>query len=129
GGVGDVDALGAVGLHQLGLLGELGGGGQGAHHQEAGGVEPELAGGGDVLRGDVGLGAVRGDAYVGDAGCGGVLELANRAAPWEQERGDGGVPCGAHRGLDQLEVRVPGEAVGDGGAGQAVAVGHLDAVD
>src|SRR5690606_4357844 len=29
----------------------------------------------------------------------------------------------------QFEVRVAAEAVGDGGAGQAVAVGHLDGVD
>ena len=65
-GVGDVDAVRAVGLHQLGLLGELVGGGHVAHHQEPGDVHAEFAGGGDVLGGDVGLGAVGGDPHRAD---------------------------------------------------------------
>jgi hypothetical protein len=39
-----------------------------AHHQEADGVHAEFACGGDVLRGDVGLGAMGGDAYDGGSG-------------------------------------------------------------
>ncbi len=54
-GVGDVDAVSAVGLHELGLSGQLlGRGGHVGEHQEAGDVHAELAGGGDVLGGDVG---------------------------------------------------------------------------
>lgn len=37
-GVGDVDAVGAVGLHELGLAGEFGGFRHVGHHQESGDV-------------------------------------------------------------------------------------------
>ena len=67
-GVGDVDAVRAVGLHQLGLL-------RPARRASAmwliirkpDDVHAELARGGDVLGGDVGLGAVGGDAHRADA--------------------------------------------------------------
>ena len=62
-GVGDIDAVRAVALHQLGLRGERVGLDHVAHHQEAGHVHAQVAGGGDVLRGDVRLGAVGGDAH------------------------------------------------------------------
>ncbi len=62
GRVGDVDAVGAVALHQLGLGDQAFGAVHVRHHQEADGVHAELAGHADVLLGDVGLGAVGGDA-------------------------------------------------------------------
>ena len=61
GGVDDVDALAAGVGHDPGLLGEhLGRLGVG-HHQEADGLQAELAGQAEVLDRDVGLGAVGGD--------------------------------------------------------------------
>ncbi len=52
--VGDVDAVRAIRFHQLGLLGQFLGRRHVAHHQEARDVHADLAGGFDVLRGDVG---------------------------------------------------------------------------
>ena len=87
-GVGDVDAVRAVGLHQLGLLGELLGRRHVGQHQESGDVHAELAGGGDVLGGDVGLGAVGGDADRADAEVAGVLQLVDGADAGQQQRGE-----------------------------------------
>ena len=96
-GVGDVDAVRAVGLHQLGLLGELRGRGHVAHHQEAGDVHAEVAGGGDVLGGDVGLGAVGGDPHRADAEVVGALEVVDGADAGQQQRGEPGVRDGRRR--------------------------------
>ena len=105
-GVGDVDAVGAVGLHQLGLLGQLLGGRHVGHHQEAGDVHAELAGGGDVLGGDVGLGAVGGDADRADAEVVGVAELLDGADAGQQQRGQAGPREVGRGGLDPLPVGV-----------------------
>lgn len=125
-GVGDVDAVGAVGLHELGLAGEFGGFRHVGHHQESGDVHAQFAGGGDVLGGDVCLGAVGGDAYGADAQCVGLLEVVHRADAGEQQGGGDRLPYGVGDRLDPLPVGVGADAVGDAGAGQAVAVRDLD---
>jgi hypothetical protein len=56
--VGDVDAVCAVGLHERGLSSQLLGRSHVGEHQEALDVHADLAGGGNVLGGDVGLGAI-----------------------------------------------------------------------
>ena len=53
-------------------------------------VHAELAGGGDVLSGDVGLGAVGRDADRPDAEVVGVLEVVDRADAGQQQGGQGG---------------------------------------
>lgn len=128
-GVGDVDAVGAVRLHELGLPGERGGFVHVRHHQEAGDVQAELAGVGDVLSRDVGLGAVCGYADGPHAQLERALELADGADPGEQERGQAGPVDGGRRRLDPLPVGIAAGAVGEAAAGQSVAVGHLDGVD
>jgi hypothetical protein len=74
-----VDALRARVDHDPGLLGELRRGGHVRHHQVAVHVHAQLAGGGDVLGGDVGLGAVGRDPGQVGAELGGLLEVAPRA--------------------------------------------------
>src|SRR5579884_2753499 len=61
-GISDVNAVRPVGLHELGLLGELRGGRHVAHHQKRRDVHPKLARGSDVLRGYIRLRAVGGNA-------------------------------------------------------------------
>lgn len=128
-GVGDVDAVRAEALHQLGLAGEFGGLGHVGHHQEPGDVHAQFAGGGDVLGGDVGLGAVGGDAHRADPEGVGLLEVVQRADAGEQECGGHGLVGGARDRLDPLPVGVGADAVVDAGAGQSVAVGDLDGGD
>src|SRR5690606_4975520 len=125
-GVGDVHRVGAVGLHQLGLAGQFGGLGHVGHHQEPGYVHAQLTGGGDVLRGDVGLGAVGGHAHRADAQGVGLLQVVQGPDAGQQQGGGHRVGHGVADGLDPLPVGVGADAVGDAGAGQAVTVGDLD---
>ena len=62
GGVGDVDAVGAVALHEARLEQQLLGRNHVRHHQEADRLHAQLFGHSDVLGGDVCLGAVSRDA-------------------------------------------------------------------
>jgi len=62
-----------------------------AHHQEARDVHADLAGGGDVLGGDVGLGAVRRDADRAHAEVVCVFQLGDGADARQQQRGQPGV--------------------------------------
>lgn len=127
-GVGDVDAVRAVGLHHPGLLGEGPRGRHVGHHQEAGHVHAQLACGGDVLGRHVRLRAVRGDAHRADPEGVGALELGDGADAGQQERGEDGVLDGVRGGFDPLPVGVAAGAVVEAAAGQAVAVGDLDRV-
>ena len=90
----------------MACCGQLAGGRHVAHHQEAGDVHAELAGGGDVLGGDVGLGAVGGDPDRADAEVVGVLELLDGADAGQQQRGEPGVGDVRGGGLDPLPVGV-----------------------
>ena len=127
--VGDVDAVGAVVLHQLGLGGQRIRGDHVAHHQEAGDVHAEVARGPDVLAGDVGLGAVGRDANRAHPDGMGVLQLVDGADAGQKERGELGVGHDIGHRLDPLPVGVGAEAVVEAGAVQPVAVRHLDGVD
>lgn len=128
-GVGDVHAVRPVRLHQPCLGGEFGGGGQVAHHQEPGDVHAEVTGLGDVLRGDVGLGAVGGDANRADTEGVGAFQFGDGADAGEEEGGEDGAGEVLGRRLDPLLVGVAARTVVDRAAGQAVAVGDLDRVD
>ncbi|MNE55858.1 hypothetical protein D3C80_1507230 [compost metagenome] len=97
-----------------------------AHHQEADGVDAHLGGHADVLLGDVGLGAVGGDADGRHAAVHRHLQVVDRADARQQQ--------GGHLGLLELRdhraevflVAVRREAVVDRTTAQAVAVGDLD---
>jgi hypothetical protein len=128
GGIGDVDAVRAVGLHQRGLPGQVGRRGQVAHHQEPGDVHPQFARGRDVLGGDVGLGAVGGDPHRADPEGERALEVGDGADAGQQQRGQPGAGDGPGDGLDPLLAGVAARPVGQAGAGQPVAVGDLDRV-
>jgi len=60
-GVGEVNTVGAVALHQLALLDQPFRAVHVRHHQKAHGVHTQLAGIGNMLLGDVRLGAMGGD--------------------------------------------------------------------
>lgn len=77
--VGDIDAVSARVLHELGLGGELSGWCHVGEHEEPGDVHAEFAGAPNVLVGDIGLGAVRGDAYRGDTERVGALDVGEGA--------------------------------------------------
>lgn len=81
GGVGDVDAVCPVGLHEQGLRGQFGRLAHMTHHEEPRDVHPEIAGLGDVLRRDVRLGAVRGDPHGAYADLEGPAQFGDRADP------------------------------------------------
>jgi hypothetical protein len=127
-GIGDVDAVRAVGLHQRGLPGQVGGRRQVAHHQETGDVHAQLAGGRDVLGGDVGLGAVGGDPDRADPEGERVLEVGDRADAGQQQRGQPRVGDRTGHGLDPFLAGVAARPVDQARAGQPVAVRDLDRV-
>ena len=126
GRVGDVDAVGAVALHQLGLLHQTLGAVHVGHHQEADGVHVELARVGDVLLAHVGLGAVRRHADGVHAQAVRHLQVVDGADAGQQQGRDLGLLHQRDHGAQVLLVGVGREAVVDAGAAQAVAVGHLD---
>ena len=111
---GHIDAFGAVALHQLGLLDQLLGRGHVRHHQEADRVHAELARRLDMLPGDVGLGAMGGDAHAARARVIGVLEVVHRADARQQQHGDDGVLALLGDRRDPLAVVVRAEAVVEG---------------
>jgi len=127
-GVGHVDAVRAGLLHDPGLLGEVVRGRHVAHHQEPGHVHAEFAGAGDVLRGDVRLGAVRGDPHRPHTEVVGPVELADGPDAGDEQRGEHRVFQHLGRRGDPLPVGVAAGPVGQAGTGQSVAVRHLDRV-
>jgi hypothetical protein len=127
-GVGDVDAVRAVGLHQRGLAGQVGRPGQVAHHQEPGDVHAQVARGRDVLGGDVGLGAVGGDPHRADPEGERVPEVGDGADAEQQQRGQPGVGDRPGHRLNPLLAGVAARPVDEAGAGQPVAVRDLDRV-
>jgi hypothetical protein len=116
-------------LHQARLLGERLRRREVAHHEEPGDVHPELAGGGDVLRGDVGFGAVRRHPHGARAQVVGAAQLGVGAEPRQQQCREPGALEDVGRGLDPLPVGVAARPVVEVAAGQAVTVRHLDGVD
>ena len=126
GRVDDVHALAAGVDHDPGLLGEHLGRLGVAHHQEADGLQAELAGQAEVLDRDVRLGAVGGDpADLAAVVLRGADVVLGADAGEHQER-DLGPLRGLGRDLDQLLLGRLREAVVERRAAEAVAVGHLD---
>ena len=75
----------------MACAGQLLGRGHVAQHEEPGDVHPELAGPGDVLRGDVALGAVGRDPHRADAEVVGALEVRGGADAGQQQGREPGV--------------------------------------
>ncbi|MDT4873851.1 hypothetical protein FQZ97_1091170 [compost metagenome] len=100
-----------------------------AHHQKAHGVHAQLAGVLDVLLRDIRLGAVGRHAHHASARVIGVLQIVDSADSGQQQGGDLRVPHHVGGGFDPLQVGVGAEAVVEGRALQAVAVGDFDGVD
>ena len=90
---------------------------------------PSFARGLDVLPGDVGLGAMGGDAHAARARLVGVLQVVHGADAGQQQHGHDGVLALLGDRRDPLAVVVGAEAVVEGRAGDAVAVADLDRVD
>ena len=96
------------------------------HHQKADRVESELARERDVLLGDVGLGAVRGDADRGDAEIFGEMQMLDRADPGQQQRGYFGAFDRADHGAKIFFVGVQRKTVVHRRAAEPIAVRHFD---
>jgi hypothetical protein len=99
------------------------------HHEEPGGLHAQVAGGGEVLRRDVRLGAVGGHAHHARTRVAGPLEVLDRADPGHEEHRDRRLLRLLAGGRDELHLVGAGEAVVERAAAQAVAVGHLDHLD
>ena len=121
-----VDDVRAVAFHQPGLREQLSRFDHVRHHEEADGVESELARERDVLLGDVRLGAMRGDADGGDAAVLREVQVLDRADTGQQQRRDLGSGELRDHTAQVLLVAVRRESVVDRGAAQAVAVSDLD---
>ena len=108
------------------LLGELLGADGVRHHQEADGLQTTVTGHGEVLLGDVGLGAVGGDADHRHAEVVGGDDVVLDPEPRQHQRRDLGVACLVDGGLHQHLLVDEREAVVVGRTAEAVAVGDLD---
>ena len=127
GRVGEVDAVGAVALHQLGLHDQLARARSCAPSSGSRRCRCPACATADVLRGDVGLGAVRGDAHRADAAVDRHAQIVDGADAGQQQRRD--LARCFSRGITARRYsssRVAREAVVDRRAAQAVAVGDLD---
>jgi hypothetical protein len=100
-----------------------------AEHQEPDGLHAELAGGSEMLHGDVGFGAVGRDAGDGRADVPRVAQILDGAEPGQEQNGDPGVVRLLHCCGDEVELADAGEAVVEAGPAEPVAVGDLDDLD
>ncbi|SVM38562.1 Uncharacterised protein [Klebsiella pneumoniae] len=83
-GIDHVNTGRAVGLHLQGLLRQLLRSGHMAHHQKAYGVHAQFAGKGDMLRGNIRLGAVGRHPHYPRSGLIGVFQIVQRADAGQQ---------------------------------------------
>ena len=97
-----------------------------AHHQEADGLQAQLAGQPEVLDRDVGLGAVGGDPADRAAVVLRLLDVLLGADTGQHQEGDLGFLGRLGRQLDQLLLGGLGEPVVEARPAQPVAVGDLD---
>ena len=95
-------------------------------HEEADGLEPQGLGDLDVLLGDVGLRAVRGDTGDLDAHLVDLAQVVGEADAGQQQARDLGVLRHLAGLRDELLLRDGGEAVVERRAADAVTVGDLD---
>ena len=126
GRVHDVDALRAAVDHDPRLLRQPFRADPVREHQEADGLHAHVAGGGEVLQGDVRLGAMRRDPRHRSTRIPRHPQVLYSAEAGQQQHRDLGLPRLVHRGGDQLDVVHGGEAVVERRAAKAVAVGDLD---
>ncbi len=126
GRVDHVHALRARVNHDPGLPGQLSGPDPVAEHQEPDGLHAEVAGGGEMLHGDVGLGAVRGDPGHRRPGVPGMPQVVGRAEAGQQQHRDPRAARLLHRRGDQAELVLGREAVVERRAAEPVAVRDLD---
>ena len=99
------------------------------HHQKADRIHAERARRLDMLRRDIRLGAMGGDAHAARARRIGLAQIVHRAdAGNEQNREDGMFEFGGDGG-DPFDVVVPAEAVIERRAVNAVAVADFDRID
>ena len=126
GRVGDVDAVGAIAFHQPGLLHQAFGAVHVRHHQKTDGVHAQLARVADVLLGDVGFGAVGGDANRRHPQLMRHLQVLDGADARQQQRRDLGLLHERDHRAEVFLVAVGREAVVHRAATEAVAVGDLD---
>ena len=128
-GIDDVDAIGAVRFHQLGLPGQLRGRGHVRHHEESRDVHSEAACILDVLLRDVRLGAMRGNAHRSRSGRVGLMQVLDRANAGQQQDRYPGPTDVLRNGGDPFQIGVGPEAVVEARTRQAVSVADLDSVD
>ena len=126
GRVDDVDALAAGVGHDAGLGGQLLRRNRVAHHQEADGLQTELAGQPEVLDRHVGLGAVGGDAADRAAVVLRLLDVLLGADTRQHQERDLGFLGRLGGQLDQFLLGGLGEAVVEARPAEPVAVGDLD---
>ena len=129
GGIGAVDTVGAVGLHQFALFQQLFRLHHVGHHQEAYGIQPQFPRRTDMLLGHVRLRAMGRHAQGMHAAIPGHVQVLHGADPGQQQGRHFGVLHLRHHRLQVFLVGAGGEAVIDGGAAQAIAMGHLDKVN
>ena len=128
-GVDDVDAGCAVGLHQLGLLGELPGRRHVAHHQEAHRLHTQLACIFQMLARNIRFGTVGRHAHDAGARVAGLPQIVRGADTGQQQRGNPGLLHRLGDGRDPLQVGVRTESVVETGPFETIAVRYFDAVD
>ncbi len=124
-----IDALRAIALHQPGLGSQGFGLAHMRHHQETDRIHAHFAGQRDMLGGDVGLGAMGGDAHRAHAEIVGALEILLGADARQQQGGEAGAGQLLGDGGDPFLVGVGAEAVIEAGPRQAVAMRDLDRID
>ena len=128
-GIGDIDAVRAVILHQLGLFGEALGLVHMGQHQQTGDIHAEIARDLDMLLGNIGFGAMGRDPHRTGPRLIGVLQVFHRADTGQQQDGEDGIIDNFGRRLDPFEIGLGAKAVIERSAGQPVAMGDFDAAD
>ena len=118
----------AVALHQHSLRGEGVRWAHVAHHQKASYVHAEIARHPDVLRGDIGFGAMCRHADRSDAQTGCALQVIGGADPRQQQRSEGRAAARLASRSDPFPVGMPAEAVVERRSGKPVAMRDLDRV-
>src|SRR5438874_9645121 len=88
GGVHDIDAIGTVGFHELRLLHKYLWRTHMRHHEETDRLHAKLPGDLEVFLGDIGLGALRGDAYHLCSTLHRLLEFSDGSNARQEEHGD-----------------------------------------
>ena len=124
--VGDINAVGAIAFHQLGLFYQAFRRVHVRHHQEADGVHVEFACHIDVLFRHIGLGAVRGHTDGVHAQLFGLEQVLNGADARQQQRGYLGFFHQRNDGAQVFFIAVRRKTVVERGAAQAVAMGHFN---